>query len=110
MICLATIGKQTAVLVSARELACISQTYHRIMKKELTLGTPSVPVLRIDAAKFRELLNKCLPQECQVKNATDGWYVGAIGALCVTFVFPPALLALAYCVIRAKKAEKGGGR
>ena len=25
MICLATIGKQTAVLVSARELACISQ-------------------------------------------------------------------------------------
>ena len=78
------------------------------MKKELTLGTPSVPVLRIDAVRFRKLLNRALPAECQVKNAADGWYVGAIGALCVTFVFPPALLALAYCVIRAKKAGKGG--
>ena len=78
------------------------------MKKELTLGTPSVPVLRIDAAKFRELLNKCLPQECQVKNATDCWYVGAIASACVMMVFPPAIGALAWCVIRAKKAGKGG--
>ena len=80
------------------------------MKKELTLGTPSVPVLRIDATKFRELLNKCLPQECQVKNATDCWYVGAIAATCLTFLFPPAVAAVAWCVIRAKKAEKGGAR
>ena len=81
---------------------------HYKMKKDLTLGTPSVPVLRIDAAKFRELLNKCLPQECQVKNATDCWYVGAIASACVMMVFPPASGALAWCVIRAKKAGKGG--
>ena len=47
------------------------------MKKELTLGAPSVPVLRIDAERFRKLLNRVLPAECQVKNATDCWYVGA---------------------------------
>ena len=85
---------------------------HYKMKKELTLGTPSVPARLVDevSKKSLELLNRALPAECQVKTAADGWYVGAIGALCVTFVFPPALLALAYCVIRAKKAEKGGGR
>lgn len=79
------------------------------MKKELTLGT-SLPVLRIDAAKFRELLNRVLPEECQVKNAADGWYVGAIGATCLSFLFLPAVVVAAYCVYRAKKAEKGGAR
>lgn len=77
------------------------------MKKELTLGTPAVPAhLTNKASKFRELLNKTLPADCQIKTARDAWYVGAIGALAVTFIFPPAVLALAYCVIKAKK----GGR
>lgn len=79
------------------------------MKKELTLGT-SLPVLRIDAAKFRELLNCVLPEECQVKNAADCWYVGTICSTCLTFLFPPALPLVAYCFYRAKKAEKGGAR
>lgn len=77
------------------------------MKKELTLGTPSVPAhLTNKASKIRELLNKALPADCQIKTARDAWHVGAIGALTVTFIFPPAILALAYCVIKAKK----GGR
>lgn len=80
------------------------------MKKELTLGTPSVPVLRIDAAKFRELLNKCLPEECQVKNATDCWYVGAVVSGVLAVLFPPAVAVAAWCVIRAKKGEKGGAK
>lgn len=110
MICLATIGKQAAVLVSARELACISQTYHRIMKKELTLGAPSVPVLRIDAVRFRKLLNRVLPAECQVKNATDCWYVGAAVTGVLSAMMPFLLPLAVYCVCRAKKGEKGGAR
>ena len=74
------------------------------MKKELTLGTPAVPAREMNfATKTRELLNKALPADCQIKTARDAWYVGAVGALTVTFIFPPAVLALAYCVAKAKK-------
>ena len=77
------------------------------MKKNLTLGTPAVPAhLTNKVSKIREQLNKELPADCQIKTARDAWYVGAICALTVTFIFPPAVLALAYCVIKAKK----GGR
>lgn len=79
------------------------------MKKELTLGTPAVPAREMNfVTKTRELLNKALPADCQIKTARDAWYVGAICALTVTFVCPPAVLALAYCVIQAKR--KGGVR
>ena len=79
------------------------------MKKELTLGTSSVPAHEINfVSKLRNQLNRVLPAECQVKTASDAWYLGAVGALCVTFIFPPAILALAYCVIQAKR--KGGAQ
>ena len=81
---------------------------HTFMDKTMTLGTTSVPVLRVSAGRIRELVNKCLPRECQVKTAQDAWYVAAIGAACVMLVFPPAIGALAWCVIQAKK--KGGAR
>ena len=73
------------------------------MKKELPLGTPAVPGNEID---FVTKTNKELPSDCQIESTQDAWYLGAIGALTVTFIFPPAVLALAYCVIKAKK----GGR
>lgn len=78
------------------------------MKKELTLGTAAVPAHLINKASktFRDRLNKALPADCQIKTARDAWHVGAICALTVTFIFPPAVLALAYCTIKAKK----GGR
>lgn len=76
---------------------------HYKMKKELTLGTPAVPGNEID---FVTKTNKELPADCQIESTQDAWYLGAIGALTVTFIFPPAVLALAYCVIKAKK----GGR
>lgn len=80
---------------------------HYKMKKELTLGTPAVPGNEIDfVTKTREQLNKELPADCQIESTQDAWYLGAIGALTVTFIFPPAVLALAYSVIKAKK----GGR
>lgn len=73
------------------------------MKKELTLGTPAVPAREID---FVTKTNKELPTDCPIETTQDAWYLGAICALTVTFIFPPAVLALAYCVIKAKK----GGR
>ena len=57
------------------------------MKRELTLGTPAVPVLRVSAERIRELLNRVLPRECEIKTAQDAWYVAAIGAACVTLTF-----------------------
>lgn len=80
------------------------------MKKELTLGAPSVPVLRIDAERFRKLLNRVLPAECQVKNATDCWYVGAAVSGVLSAMMPWLLPLAVYCVCRAKKGEKGGER
>ena len=77
MISLATSGNRQPFVYPHENLPVDSQTYHCIMKKELTLGTPSVPVFRESAERFRELLNRVLPEECQVKNATDCWYAGA---------------------------------
>lgn len=74
------------------------------MKKELTLGTKLVPAREINfGSKIRELLNKALPADCQIKTSQDAWYVSAIFCTCVTFIFPPAVAALVYCVVMAKK-------
>lgn len=82
------------------------------MKKELTLGAPSVPAHLINEAskRIRKYVNRVLPEECQVKTASDGWYVVAIFATVATLLFPPLVAVVAYCVYRAEKAEKGGER
>lgn len=42
------------------------------MKKELTLGTAAVPAREMNfVTKIRELLNKALPADCQIKTARD---------------------------------------
>ena len=91
-------------------LSVHSQIHTCIMKKELTAGTKSIPAAHEMnfASKLRELVNRTLPSECQIQTTQDAWYVGAIGALCVTFLFPPAVAVAAYCVYRAKK--EGGAR
>ena len=105
---LAIFGKQTAVRVFVN-LPVTAKSKHRIMNKEVTLGTPAVPAHETDfVTKLRDQLNHVLPQECQIKTAQDAWYAGAVFATIVTFIFPPALLALAYCVVQAKK--EGGER
>ena len=102
-------GKQAAVRVSIRKLACTQPNSHMFMKKEMILGTKSMPTTRVSVGKrFRELINRALPSECQIQTTQDAWYVGAIGALCVTFLFPPAVAVAAYCVYRAKR--EGGER
>lgn len=79
------------------------------MKKELTLGTPSVPAhLTNEASKttLRNRLNRLLPADCQVKTAQDAWYVSTLACASLTLIFPPALIALVYCFIKAKKGGK----
>ena len=90
-------------------LSVTAKLKHR-MKKELTAGTKTFPAAHEMnfAGKLRELVNRTLPSECQIQTTQDAWYVGAIGALCVTFLFPPAVAVAAYCVYRAKK--EGGER
>lgn len=74
------------------------------MKKKLTIGTPTVPAREINfVSKIRDSINRFLPSDCQIKTARDAWHVSAICTLAMTFVFPPAVLALVYCIIQAKK-------
>ena len=76
--------------------------------KELALnGTTSVPAPRKSVAeRTKELLNRVLPEDCQIKTASDAWNVAAVLALCATVVFPPCLPLLAWCAYKANK--KGG--
>ena len=56
------------------------------MKKELTLGTPSVPVLRLSTGRIRELLNRVLPRECEMKKSAGMFGgLGKIAHLCSDF-------------------------
>lgn len=86
-------------------LPVYSQTNTCIMKKEMTAGTESIPAAHeINVvSKIRELVNRILPEECQVRTLQDACYVGAIFATVATFVFPPAIALAAYCVYRAKR-------
>ena len=56
------------------------------------------------------MLNRVLPEECQVKNATDCWYAGAAISGVLTCLMPWLLPVAVYCVCRAEKAKKGGER
>lgn len=56
------------------------------MKRELTLGTGAVPVLRVSAERIRELLNRVLPRECRVKKSAGMFGgLGKIAHLCSEF-------------------------
>ena len=104
-------GNRQPFVYPHENLPVTAKFNYRIMNKELTLGTPAVPAHLTDKASkktFRELLNRALPQECQIKTAQDAWYAGAVFATVATFLFPPAVLGVAYCVFQAKK--KGGER
>ncbi len=82
---------------------------HYSMNKNITLGTHSVSTPCVSAAeKIRELLNRVLPKECQVRTASDAWYVATMAATCFTLICPPAITLVGYCLHRAKKGEKGG--
>ena len=78
--------------------------------KQKTSGTHYVPVFRTqsDTNTLMERYYRSLEEDCTVKNAADGYYASAIACICLTFIFPPCVIAAIYCVVKAKKAEKGG--
>lgn len=78
--------------------------------KQKTPGTHYVPVFRTqsDTNTLQERYFRSLEKDCTVRNAADGFYISAIACFCLTFIFPPCVLGAIYCVIKAKKAAKGG--
>ncbi|WP_278960934.1 hypothetical protein [Bacteroides pyogenes] len=75
--------------------------------KKTTPGTTYVPSFRstqnvntLQERYFRSL------SDCQVKTSSDAYYVSAIACICLTFIFPPCVIAAGYCLYQAKK----GGR
>lgn len=78
------------------------------MKKQIT-GTNYVPTFRTQSGTntlieryFRSL------SDCEVKNSSDAYYVAVIACICLTFIFPPCIIAAVYCLIKAKKGGKNG--
>lgn len=81
--------------------------------KEITLGTPSVPAHLINEASktatttaLVRVLNRVLPDDCQIRTPQDAWYVATIAGACATLVFPPLLPLPFYCLTQAKKGGK----
>lgn len=46
---------------------------------------------------------RSLAPDCEVRTASDKWYLRAILSLCAGFVFPPLLAVAGWCVYKAKK-------
>lgn len=77
------------------------------MKKQ-TLGTNYVPAHRATTDdKLPSFISYFLPEDCKIKTSADFYYCTAIACICATFIFPPFIVAAAYCVVKAKK-QKGG--
>lgn len=79
------------------------------MKKELTIGTPAVHAREINVVSktsIREQLNDELPKDCQVTNSQSAWYLSTLFCATLTLIFPPAILAMGYCLYKAKKGGK----
>ena len=80
------------------------------MDKTMTLGTTSVPVLRLPAGRIRELLNRVLPEECEMKKSAGMFGgLGKIAHLCSDFHLIqatktlPTLAGLAFFMARRQR-------
>lgn len=82
--------------------------------KELTISTSPVPTPHIAVGEkvnaLTERVNnlqrryyRSLAPDCEVRTASDKWYLRAIFSLCAGFVFPPLLAVAGLCVYKAKK-------
>lgn len=85
---------------------CLKAKQSQRMKKT-TPGTTYVPSFRstqnvntLQERYFRSL------SDCQVKTSSDAYYVSVIACICLTFIFPPCVLAAGYCLYKAKKGGK----
>lgn len=77
------------------------------MRTKESLGTHYVPAYRTSTgSKLNSLITYFLPEDCKVETRSDFYYVTAIAFLCATFVFPPFIVGVITCVIKAKR-QKG---
>lgn len=87
--------------------------------KELTIDTrpvsgrelrfaakQSVNALTEQVNDLQKRYYRSLAPDCEPRTASDRWYLAAIATACAGLVFPPAFIATAVCVYKAKK--KGG--
>lgn len=76
------------------------------MKKQI-FSTNYVPSFRTksDTNTLMERYFRSL-SDCEVKSSSDAYYVSAVACFCLTFIFPPFIIAAVYCVTKAKKGEK----
>lgn len=62
-------------------------------------------------SKLSQFISYLLPEDCKIETRSDFYYLCSIGFICVTFIFPPAIFAVAYCIGKARRKadkEKGG--
>ncbi len=66
-------------------------------------------IARALTEQVNNLQHRCLQLvDCEVKTAADAYYLRAVALTAFSLVFPPLLIGVAYNIIRAKQAEKGG--
>ena len=77
--------------------------------KNQTTGTQFVPSFRStqDVNTLQERYYRSMT-DCEVKTTSDRWYMATIFSVCTGLVFPPCFLVSIYCLVMAKKCEKGG--
>ena len=80
-----------------------------VFMKKQNSGTNYVPTFRASNADVnshqKSLVDEFLPEDCTINTSSDAYYLGAIVLLCATFIFPPFILGVAYCVVKAKKGD-----
>jgi hypothetical protein len=69
------------------------------------LSGASAPV-RASSSPLGKLLDYFLPEDLRVRNLDDFYQLAAVCAVCATFIFPPAIIAAAYCAVKAGKGGK----
>lgn len=68
----------------------------------------SVNALTEQVNNLQQRYYRSLAPDCEVKTEADRWYLRAISWTCASLVFPPLLIAVALCIYKAKKCQKGG--
>lgn len=87
---------------------CMNNSNAAITSTDETGNTTYVPSYRTSTgSKLNSLATYFLPEDCKVETRSDFYYVTAIAFLCATFVFPPFIVGVITCVIKAKR-QKGG--
>ena len=73
-------------------------------------GTQTVPALGFLTnckIKLIAFLNAILPADCQIQTSRDGYIVATIFLFCLSLIFYPLFIGVAYCAVKADLFKKG---